>query len=178
MATTNETEVRPSIHEPQHLFLGGTATPSADGSTFPVVNPMTGAKLYDCAAATLDDCSRAISFATAAFGPWSRSSPSSRRRIFLRAADILERYLHEDAPEILSSEVSATRGWVRVNILGTAGTIREVASMATHIKGEIIPAERPGMTILVEREPMGVVLAISPWNAPVSLSVSLGTLPG
>ncbi|KAK7921584.1 aldehyde dehydrogenase [Apiospora marii] len=167
MATTNEAkplaEVRPSIHEPQHLFLGGSATPSADGSTFPVVNPMTGDKLYDCASATLDDCTRAISFAAAAFGPWSRSSPSSRRQIFLRAADILERYLHEDAPEILSSEVSATRGWVRVNILGTAG--------------EIIPAERPGMTILVEREPMGVVFAISPWNAPVNLTARAVCMP-
>lgn len=174
MATTNGAkqlaETRPPLHEPQQLFIGGSCSDSADGSTFPVVNPMTGDTLYDCASATIDDCSRAIESASAAFETWSRSSPSSRRLIFLRAADIIEQYIHQDAPAILSSEVSATKGWVRVNILGTAGTFREVASMATHIKGEIIPSDRPGTTILVEREPMGVVFAMSPWNAPVSRS--------
>lgn len=180
MATTNEAEplaeARPSVHEPQPLVIGGAAAPSSDGSTFPVVNPMTGEPLYDCASATLDDCARAIGAAAAAFGPWSRSPPSSRRRIFLAAAGLLERYLRQDAPETLASEVSATRGWVRVNLLGAAATFREVAGMATHIKGEIVPAERPGTTILVEREPMGVVFAISPWNAPVRLLVCFGTL--
>lgn len=182
MAGANEAqppaEVRPSVHELQQLFIGGNGSNSADGSIFPVVNPMTGDKIYDCSSATIEDCNRAIDVASVTFDSWSRSTPSSRRKIFLKAADIIEQYLHQDAPDILSSEVSATKGWVRVNILGTAGTFREVASMATHIKGEIIPAERPGTTILVEREPMGVVFAISPWNAPVRRFVYLGMLPG
>ncbi|KAK8108218.1 aldehyde dehydrogenase [Apiospora kogelbergensis] len=181
MATANGAkqlaEIRPPLHEPQQLFIGGSCSDSADGSTFPVVNPMTGDTLYDCASATIDDCSRAIESASAAFETWSRSSPSSRRLIFLRAADIIEQYIHQDAPAILSSEVSATKGWVRVNILGTAGTFREVASMATHIKGEIIPSDRPGTTILVEREPMGVVFAMSPWNAPVNLTARAICMP-
>ncbi|KAK8861895.1 aldehyde dehydrogenase [Apiospora arundinis] len=181
MATLNGSKPpakeRPSINEPQQLFIGGSSSNSSDGSTFPVINPMTGDNLYDCASASIEDCSRAIESASAAFESWSRSSPSSRRLIFLKAADIIEQYIHQDALTILSSEVSATKGWTRVNILGTAGTFREIASMATHIKGEIIPSDRPGTTILVEREPMGVVFAMSPWNAPVNLTARAICMP-
>ncbi|KAK8087403.1 aldehyde dehydrogenase [Apiospora phragmitis] len=181
MATISESkalcDARPSVHEPQQLCIGGSSCNSADGSTFPVVNPMTGDNVYGCASATIEDCTRAIDAASAAFEKWSRTSPASRRLILLKAADIIEQYLQQDAPAILSSEVSATKGWVRVNVLGTAGTMREVASMATHIKGEIIPAERPGTTILVEREPMGVCFAMSPWNAPVNLTARAVCMP-
>lgn len=72
-----------------------------------------------------------------------------------------------DAPGILSSEVSAVPSYVRLNILGAAAILRDTASLATVIKGEMIPADRPGTTILVKREAMGVIFAISPWNAPV-----------
>ncbi|KAK8038614.1 aldehyde dehydrogenase [Apiospora rasikravindrae] len=137
MAATTETnssvEARPSVNEPQQLFIGGSCSNSSDGSTFPVVNPMTGDTLYDCSSATIEDCARAVDAASAAFETWSRSSPSSRRLIFLKAADNIEKYMHQDAPEILSSEVSATKGWVMVNMMATAGTFREVALTARAI---------------------------------------------
>lgn len=57
--------------------------------------------------------------------------------------------------------------YVRLNILGAAAILRDTAGLATVIKGEMIPADRPGTTILVKREAMGVIFAISPWNAPV-----------
>lgn len=163
----------------QLLFIGGKYVQSSDKSTFPVVNAMTGDKIYDCASATTDDYTRAIEAAQGAFQTWSRTGPSARRLVLLRAADILETYLDRDAPELLSSEVSATRGWVRLNVLSTVNVLREVAGLATHIKGEIVPADRPGTTILVERVAVGVNFAIAPWNAPVrSLPmVQRGTWP-
>lgn len=157
-----------TLAQPQLLYINGVYKPSSTGSTFPVVNPMTGQPIYDCAAATVDDYSEAIENAHTAFKSWSATSPSARRLILLKAADILETYINKDAPEILSSEVSAVKGWVQLNIRATAGFLRDTASLATHIKGEIIPADRPGTTILVERCAVGVVFAISPWNAPVS----------
>jgi benzaldehyde dehydrogenase (NAD) len=89
----------------------------------------------------------------------------------LKAADIIEGYMQTDGPEILASEVSATKAWVKVNLMATAGILRETAGLVTHMKGEIVPADRPGTTILVTREPVGVVFAISPWNAPVSSTI-------
>jgi acyl-CoA reductase-like NAD-dependent aldehyde dehydrogenase len=157
-----------TLAEPQQLYIGGEYKPATKDSTFQVVNPMTGKALYQCASASVEDYSAAIKHAQEAFGSWKKTPPSRRRLIFLKAADILESYLTQDGPEILSSEVSATETWVKVNILATAGIFRETAGLVTHIKGEIVPADRPGTTILVEREAVGVVFAISPWNAPVS----------
>ncbi|KAH7375534.1 Aldehyde/histidinol dehydrogenase [Plectosphaerella cucumerina] len=163
-----------TLSAPQELFINGEYSPSDSSSTFPVVNPMTGETIYQAAAASVADYERAIQTAHAAFASWSKTSPSARRLILLRAADIMDTYLAPDSPsraaEILSAEVSAVRSWVAVNIRATAGIFRETAGLATHIKGEIIPADRPGTTILVERAAVGVVLAISPWNAPVNLT--------
>ncbi|KAK7225259.1 hypothetical protein V2G26_013262 [Clonostachys chloroleuca] len=159
-----------SLSDDQLLFINGTYQAPSNGSTFPVVNPMTGKPIYSCAAATVDDYSEAIDHAHEAFRSWSRTPPSARRLVLLRAADILEPYLDQDAPGILSSEVSAVKSWVQLNIKASATILRDTAGLVTHIKGEIIPADRPGTMILVERCPVGVVFAISPWNAPVNLT--------
>jgi len=134
---------------------------------------MTGKVLYGCASASLEDYTLAIESAHSAFQSWSRTGPSARRMIFLRAADILESYMADpesDAAELMSEEVSATKYWVKVNLLSTASALREAAGLVTHIRGEIVPADRPGTTIFVERQPVGVVFGISPWNAPVNLT--------
>jgi acyl-CoA reductase-like NAD-dependent aldehyde dehydrogenase len=52
-----------------------------------------------------------------------------------------------------------------------AGMLREAASLTTHIKGEIIPADKPGCFSMAVRRPAGVVLSIAPWNAPIILAV-------
>ncbi|KLU89176.1 hypothetical protein MAPG_08150 [Magnaporthiopsis poae ATCC 64411] len=144
-----------SLSAAQELVINGKSQPSSDGATFTVRNPMTGHAIYECANATVDDYSRAIDTAHEAFESWSATGPSARRLIFLKAADIIESYLEADAPEILSSEVSATTSWVKVNIHATAGIFREAASLATHIRGEIVPADRPGTKILIERQALG-----------------------
>ncbi|GAW22642.1 hypothetical protein ANO14919_121840 [Xylariales sp. No.14919] len=159
------------ISDPQQLFIDGAYAPSADGGTFPVHNPMTGAQLYECASATEADYERAIQSAAAAFKTWSRLGPNAKRAIFLRAAEILERLMAEEAPALMSAEVSGTKWWAMVNAVSGVGNLREAASLASQIKGEIMPSETPGTTVLVERQPLGVVLAISPWNAPASLTV-------
>ena len=67
----------------------------------------------------------------------------------------------------MSAEVSAVKEWVTINVKASAAILRESASLSTHIKGDILPSEKPGTKLLVERCPVGVVYAISPWNAPV-----------
>lgn len=170
-SNTAEDGGQSSLHSEQLLYIGGKYQPSSDHGTFIVNNPMTGQKIYDCASATIEDYARAIDAADEAFQTWSKLGPSARRLIFLKAAEIMESYVDKDAPEVLSSEVSATSSWTRINIMSSANVLRESASLATHIKGEIVNADRPDSMILVERRPVGVNLAISPWNAPVNLTV-------
>jgi acyl-CoA reductase-like NAD-dependent aldehyde dehydrogenase len=156
-----------SISDPLHLFINGEQVHSKE--TFQVVNPLTGKSIYTCDTASREDYTKAIESAHEAFKSWSKTAPSARRLIMLKAADILTTYLEKDAPEILMQEVSAVKSWVKLNILAAANILRESAGLATHIKGEIVPADRPGTMIMVLREACGVVFAISPWNAPVSV---------
>lgn len=155
------------MDQAQLLYVDGRYQPSSDGATFLVNNPMTGHRIYNCASASVDDYSLAIENAHEAYQSWSKTGPTARRMIFLKAAGILESYLHRDAGEIMSQEISAPDYWVKINIHSTAGTLREVAGLATQIRGEVIPTDRPGTTAFMERQPVGVVFGIAPWNAPV-----------
>ncbi|ETN44781.1 uncharacterized protein HMPREF1541_09656 [Cyphellophora europaea CBS 101466] len=164
------TERRSTLTDEQLLYVNGEYVRPEDDAKFEVLNPATGGKIYDCSSAGVREYELAIKAADAAFTSWSQTAPSARRLIFLRAADTLERYLHDDAPEILSAEVSAVSSWIRVNIMATANILRETAGQATQMRGEIVPADRPGTMIMIMREAIGVVFAISPWNAPVNLT--------
>ena len=155
------------MDQAQLLYVDGRYQPSSDGATFLVNNPMTGHRIYNCASASVDDYSLTIENAHEAYQSWSKTGPTARRMIFLKAAGILESYLHRDAGEIMSQEISAPDYWVKINIHSTAGTLREVAGLATQIRGEVIPTDRPGTTAFMERQPVGVVFGIAPWNAPV-----------
>ncbi|CAP69194.1 uncharacterized protein PODANS_7_11500 [Podospora anserina S mat+] len=166
-----------TLSQPQFLFINGKYILSSDNETFPVRNPITGSVLYNCASASKVDYETAIENAHSAYQTWSQTGPSARRRIFLKAADIMESYITGDAPEFMSQEVSATMHWVKINVFATAGLFRETASLATQIRGEIVPADRPGTTIWVERQPVGVVFAISPWNAPINLTARAIAVP-
>ena len=55
--------------------------------------------------------------------------------------------------------------------------LREAAAMTTAISGEIIPSDKPGLTAMALREPVGVVLGLAPWNAPVILGVRAVAMP-
>jgi benzaldehyde dehydrogenase (NAD) len=166
------------ISDPQLLHIDGRNCASSTEAVFPVHNPMTGDVIYQCSSASADDYKRAIESAHRAFSTWSQTPPSARRLIFLKAADILEKYLSPEtnAAQILSAEVSATQSWFQINIKASVGVLRESAGLVSHIKGEIVAADRPGTTIMILRQAVGVVFAISPWNAPVSLP-AFGPLP-
>ncbi|CAI4214270.1 unnamed protein product [Parascedosporium putredinis] len=133
-----------ALNQQQQIFVNGQYRPSSDDTQFPVTNPMTGETIYTCSSATVQDVSEAVETAHTAFKTWSRTSPSKKRAIFLKAADILETYIHGDAPDILRQEISATESWIKVNIFATAGVLRETAGLVTHIKGKLFQQIGPG----------------------------------
>jgi acyl-CoA reductase-like NAD-dependent aldehyde dehydrogenase len=58
-----------------------------------------------------------------------------------------------------------------------AGIVREAAAMTTQIGGEVIPSDKPGCIAMALREPVGVILGIAPWNAPIILGVRAIAMP-
>src|SRR5258705_13058062 len=115
-----------------------------------------------------DSVSTALASAEAAFASWSATGPNARRSLLNRAADAIES--RADAfVDTMASELRASEPWARFNVMLGAGMVREAAALTPQITGEVIPSDKPGLLSLALREPVGVVLGIAPWNAPVIL---------
>ncbi|MEO7240025.1 MAG: aldehyde dehydrogenase [Sphingomicrobium sp.] len=114
--------------------------------------------------------------ASAAFPAWSALGPNARRKLLNAAADALERRTDE-AVARMATETGAAEGWAQFNVQLAVGIIRESAAMTTQIGGEVIPSDKPGLLALALREPVGVILGIAPWNAPLILAARAVAMP-
>ncbi|WP_068875932.1 MULTISPECIES: aldehyde dehydrogenase [unclassified Phenylobacterium] len=158
------------------LLIDGQDVTAADGATFDRLDPIAGAVATRAAAATPDDARAAAHSAAKAFPAWSELGPSARRALLSRAADRLEA-LADAFVSAMREEIGATEGWARFNVMLAAGMIREAAAMTTQIAGEVIPSDKPGCMAMAIRQPVGVVVGVAPWNAPVILGVRAVATP-
>lgn len=143
---------------------------------FERINPMTGEAASSAEAMTGADMPAIAARAGAAQPAWAAQGPNARRTVLLRAADALE--ARKDAfVEAMMGEIGATAGWAMFNLGLAAGIVREAASVTTQITGEVIPSDKPGCLAMAIREPVGVILGIAPWNAPIILGVRAIAVP-
>jgi acyl-CoA reductase-like NAD-dependent aldehyde dehydrogenase len=145
-------------------------------ATFDRRNPVTGAVASTSRAMTAAEAGAVADAAAAAFPAWSALGPNARRAVLMKAADALE----AKAPqfiEAMMNEIGATQGWAGFNLMLAAGIVREAAAMTTQIGGEVIPSDKPGCIAMAVREPVGVMLGIAPWNAPIILGVRAVAMP-
>ena len=156
---------------PTGLLIGGTWRDAAGGGTFTKLDPATEEPLAEIAAATDDDVDAAVEAARAQFhaGEWSALPGAARGALLNAVADLIER----DA-ERLGAIQSLEGGQPLLepkllDIPMAIGTFRHFAGWADKITGTQIPTPgyfgRPTHSY-TRREPLGVVAAILPWNAP------------
>ncbi|HUS70178.1 MAG TPA: aldehyde dehydrogenase family protein [Anaerolineae bacterium] len=157
-------------------YINGAWVAAADGTTFDDYNPYTGEVYAKVAGGRAEDARRAVDAAAAAFPSWSATPPAARAMHFLKAADILERRTEEIAG-ILTEETGATFGWAMFQCSLTPGMLREAAAQVHMVTGQIIPADLPGAFFMALRQPVGVVVGIAPWNAPLILSLRSVAFP-
>ncbi|HSX54373.1 MAG TPA: aldehyde dehydrogenase [Sphingomonas sp.] len=153
-----------------------TIAPPAPGNTFTRLNPVTGEVATTAQAATVADANAAVEAAAAAFPAWSALGPNARRAALNKAADALASKVDEFV-EAMKGEIGATEGWARFNHMLAVGMIREAAALTTQIGGEVIPSDKPGCIAMAIREPVGVMLGIAPWNAPIILGTRAVATP-
>jgi benzaldehyde dehydrogenase (NAD) len=145
-------------------------------ATFERRNPVTGEVASTAKAASVADAVAVADSAAAAFPAWSAMGPNARRALLNKAADALEGRADEFV-QAMMGEVGATEGWARFNLMLAAGMVREAAALTTQIGGEVIPSDKPGCVAMALREPVGVILGIAPWNAPIILGVRAIAVP-
>src|SRR5215217_3858845 len=150
------------------LHIGGEWVEASGGKTFEDNDPFTGEIVASVPAGTREDARRAIEAAAEAFPAWSQMPPTARQQIFLKAADILEARSEEIALW-LTRETGSTFGFAMFQLHFVPGLFRQAAALPYMPMGEVIPSDTGAFAMGIRR-PVGVVGAISPWNAALILS--------
>jgi benzaldehyde dehydrogenase (NAD) len=143
---------------------------------FERINPMTNQRASKAQAMTPEEAGAVAERAVEGFAAWSALGPNARRGTLMKAAAALESRKDEFVAAMMS-EIGATTDWAMFNLALAAGIVREAAALTTQIGGEVIPSDKPGCIALALREPVGVILGIAPWNAPIILGVRAIAVP-
>lgn len=156
--------------ERYQMLIDGAWVEASDGVRFESSNPATGAVWATMPEATAQDVDAAVQAASNALsGPWGDMTPTARGKALARLADLLA----------ANSEAIG-----RIETTDTGKMFKETAWQATYIseylhfyagaadkiQGETLPIDKPDMFVFTDREPIGVVAAIIPWNSQMFLS--------
>jgi len=158
------------------MLVNNADVHASNGATFERRNPVTGEVVTRAPAASVEDARAAVDAAAAAFPAWSRTGPGERRTVLLKAAELLDARAGEATARMMA-ETGCIAPWGGFNAMLAAGMLREAAGMTTQIAGEVIPSDKPGCLAMSVRQPVGVVLGIAPWNAPIILAVRAVAMP-
>ncbi|MER8863717.1 aldehyde dehydrogenase family protein [Mesorhizobium sp. M0751] len=156
----------------RQMFVGGGWVDARSGRTMESRNPATGAVIATVPRGDRQDVDLAVTAARNAFeGPWSRFKPYERQVLLLRIADLFEKHWEEiSLSDTTDMGMPIVR--TRANRNRVIGMLRYYAGMATALHGETIENSLPGEIVsFTRKEPVGVVGAIIPWNAPTAASI-------
>ena len=167
-AVTKARTDKPALRKAQ-MLIGGKWVDAASGQTFAVEDPAHRAPIAEVPRGRAEDVDRAMKAAAEAFPAWSRTPPRERGRILARIADALEARVEELSRTIALETGNAIRTQSRPEAKNTIDIFRYFSGLGGELKGDTIPL---GENVLcyTRREPLGVVGAIIPWNAPVLLA--------
>ncbi len=168
------------FYAPKGMLIGGRWVEAASGATITVENPANRAKVAQVPQGSAEDVDKAVAAATKAFPDWARTNPRERGRALLRIADAMDARAEEMARTIALETGNALRTQARPEAKVSADIFRYYGGLGSELKGETIPL---GENILsyTRREPLGVVGAVIPWNAPVllgALKIAAGLVSG
>ena len=150
-------------------YIDGEWSASRAGEYFDDVNPADTSDIVGrFPASCAEDAEAAVRAAAAAFAGWKKTSVSVRARILNRAADYLEANVDRFAAE-LTREQGKAINLSKDEILRSAQTLRFYAVEGQSFTGETFPNDDTDMVVYTQREPLGVVSVITPWNFPVSI---------
>ena len=153
------------------MYIGGEWVEPASGDWFESYNPYTGKPWALVPRGGEADAERAVEAADAAFsgGDWPGLSPSARGALMRKLGDLIA----ENAEALAAVEVQ-DNGKLIAEMLGQLRYLPQwyyyYGGLADKVEGSVIPIDKPGMFNFTRHEPVGVVVAITPWNSPLLLA--------
>ena len=169
MNSTLETQVSSADVTHKKMLIDGEWMDAISGERFNVDSPANLTTLATVPRAAKADVELAVSAAAKAFPAWAGVAPRERGRLLQKIADRLETRLGELEVTLASETGNALRTQARPESNGVVDVIRYFGGLASELKGETIPFGDHVLSY-TRREPIGVVGAIIPWNAPVLLA--------
>lgn len=132
-------------------------------TTFDVISPVTNKVIWKCSSVSKDDAIKAVEAAQAASPAWSKTKPSKRRDILLKASDILTQRA-EEAAEYMEIETGAVPAYSGgFNVPSAIEQLRDVAGRIVTSTGYIPICGEEGKSAMIVKEPYGVIFGIAPW---------------
>lgn len=154
---------------PTNLFIGGAWRTSGSGKRIDVIDPATEQALTSVADATIEDAILAVDAAAKAAPAWAATSPRKRSEILRRCFELMTRDA-EQLAELISLENGKALADARGEVAYAAEFFRWFAEEAVRINGEISTAPSSGARTIVQYQPVGIALLITPWNFPAAMA--------
>ena len=149
-------------------FINGGWSAAENGASVAVNNPATGEKLGSIPTMGGVECRRAISAAAAALPAWSARTAKDRATVLRRWFELLQAH-QDDLATLMTAEQGKPLAESKGEIVYAASFIEWFAEEAKRLYGDVIPGHQVDKRILVLRQPVGVVAAITPWNFPAAM---------
>lgn len=153
----------------EKMLIGAEWVEAASGETFAVENPCVREAIARVPRASAIDVDLAVKAAAEAFPSWRRTAPRERGRLLMRIADQLDAQAEEMARTLACETGNAIRTQSRPEARFAADVFRYFGGLAGELKGHSIPLAS-NVISFTQREPLGVVAAIVPWNGPLLLT--------
>jgi benzaldehyde dehydrogenase (NAD) len=150
------------------IYVDGEFREPEGGRRASVIDKGTGAELASAGVASDADVDRAVRSAKAAQPGWAALPYDERAGLLRRVARLVEDRADEIAALIVR-ETGGIPGKAAYEVGAAQGELYEAAALASRATAEILPSHNPGKINVIQRVPIGVVAAITPWNFPVVL---------
>jgi succinate-semialdehyde dehydrogenase/glutarate-semialdehyde dehydrogenase len=152
----------------QHCYIAGAWVDADHGGTIPVTNPATGETIGTVPRMGAAETRRAIDAAATAMVGWRRRTAKERAAVLRRWFDLILAN-QEDLATLMTAEQGKPLVEARGEIAYAASFLEWFGEEAKRVYGDTIPAHAVDRRILVLKEPIGVVAAITPWNFPSAM---------
>lgn len=156
---------KPELFQNGHFINGQWLQSEA---RYTVSNPANGAEIASIAKAAAFETQKAIDSAEAAFRDWRKKTAKERSKVVRRWGELMLEHQH-DLATIVATEQGKPFAEAMGEVVYASSFLEWFAEEAKRIYGDVIPSHKPDARILVTKEPIGVVGAITPWNFPLAM---------